>query len=478
MGDSFDAEVDVVVVGSGAAGLAAATSAAQAGATVQLVEKGQQFGGATRWAIGSISAAGTRQQRQAGIEDSPEAHFEDMAKFRPMDVPELRWVLASEVGNTIAWLEEQGLVFTGPFPEPPHRVPRMHNVIPNAGAYLDRLSRAARAAGARLTTQTRVTELCTAGGGVEGVRVARGDQTRSIRARRGVILATGDFSGNAAMREEHFPPEVAAALPINPEADGSGHQIAMAVGAATREMGSLIAVKTRFPAPPNRVFIESLPTWTWLSHVERVALDRLPRALFRMIARQFLVTHMAPDPGLFRAGAILVNAEGARFCDEAQSTASLALQPGGSGYVVFDSRLADLFEEPEHPVSTAPGIAFANLRDYRRGRPDLYHTGDDVEALATAIGVDAEGLAGSVASAGLGPPFVALGPVYSRINVTEGSLAVDTEHRVLDTEGRVIPGLQAAGGIGQGGMILAGHGHHIGWATTSGRLAGQIAARH
>ena len=75
------------------------------------------------------------------------------------------------------------------------------------------------------------------------------------------------------------------------------------------------------------------------------------------------------------------------------------------------------------------------------------------------------------------PPFYALGPVRNYINFTDGGLAVNEHLQVLDAQGRAIPGLYAAGASGQGGLLLKGHGHHLGWAFTSGRLAGEYAAR-
>ena len=73
-------------------------------------------------------------------------------------------------------------------------------------------------------------------------------------------------------------------------------------------------------------------------------------------------------------------------------------------------------------------------------------------------------------------PFYLLGPVKLLITFTDGGLAVDTTHRVLDGSGRPIPGLYAAGTAGQVGLLLEGHGHHLGWAFTSGRVAGRNAA--
>jgi fumarate reductase flavoprotein subunit len=74
-------------------------------------------------------------------------------------------------------------------------------------------------------------------------------------------------------------------------------------------------------------------------------------------------------------------------------------------------------------------------------------------------------------------PFYALGPVKSWIVFSEGGLKIDPHFRVLDRQGQPIKGLYAAGSAGQGGLLLEGHGHHLAWAFTSGRLAGEQAAK-
>ena len=73
-------------------------------------------------------------------------------------------------------------------------------------------------------------------------------------------------------------------------------------------------------------------------------------------------------------------------------------------------------------------------------------------------------------------PFCALGPLNAVLAFTDGGLAIDGELRVLGAEGTPIPGLYAAGSVGQGGVLLDGHGHHIAWAFTSGRIAGRHAS--
>ena len=73
-------------------------------------------------------------------------------------------------------------------------------------------------------------------------------------------------------------------------------------------------------------------------------------------------------------------------------------------------------------------------------------------------------------------PFYALGPVRTWVIVSQVGLAINTRLEVLDEADRPIPGLYAAGGSGQAGLTLSGHGHGLGWAFTSGRLAAREAA--
>jgi fumarate reductase flavoprotein subunit len=72
-----------------------------------------------------------------------------------------------------------------------------------------------------------------------------------------------------------------------------------------------------------------------------------------------------------------------------------------------------------------------------------------------------------------GRRWVMLGPVKAYFTTTEGGAAIDTSCRVLDDLGAPIPGLYAIGQNGLGGQILRGHGLHIAWAMTSGRLVGK-----
>jgi fumarate reductase flavoprotein subunit len=472
--------VDVLVIGGGGSGLATAVSAAEHGARVLLVEKQPRLGGSTALSVGSITAAGTRLQRRAGIDDSVADFVADMAAFRPDlltgDAPRLRELLARESAATVQWLERLGVALVGPYPEPPHRVSRMHNVVPNSRAYIARLSEAARRLGVRVLLDTDVEELVTEDDRVTGAVLRTPDGTRTVTAGRGVVLASGDFSGNPGMRREHLPAAAAAAMPINATANGDGHRLAARVGAAWRRMDVTFGPQLRF-APPNRPgLVARLPTWRWLCQAQAFLVQRLPAAALRPFVKSLLITHTSPTTALFAHGAVLVNRAGERFCDERASVDALSEQDGASGHIVFDQRIAALFSAPPNAISTAPGIAFAYFDDYRRGRPDLMFRADTAAELASRIGVDPAAFAAALADRGFQPPLYALGPVFSMLTVTEGALAVDHELRVLDERGAAIAGLHAVGGVGQGGMLLLGHGHHIAWAMTSGRLAGRLLA--
>ena len=470
---------DVVIVGGGGAGLAAAVAAARRGVRTLLLEKGAELGGSTRLSVGSFSAAGTRLQHRAGLGDDPDAFRIDMDAFvgelSARDNPALRALLSAEAGVTLGWLEELGVVFAGPFPEPPNRVARMHNVIPSTRMYLARLERAARRAGALIRVGVSAARLITgAGGRVIGVEVEDGNRRYPIRVARGVILATGDFSGNAGMRAEFLAASARAAVPINPANTGDGHRLGRDVGAALRNMDVIYGPQLRFPRAPRAGFADRLPPWSWLARLGAFYLSKAPSFLLKPLVTSLLIAHMSPSDRLFQEGAILVDKDGHRLDDEVPA-AALTRARDATGFIVLDAQIADRFRRYPYYISTAPGIAYAYFDDYASGRPDLIHRGESPEALAGVIGARPNYLRAAVEKIH-GRPLIAMGPVQAMLTVTEGGLAVDTCCRVLSESGAPVPGLYAAGGTA-GGMPLKGHGLHIAWAMTSGRIAGEMAAR-
>jgi succinate dehydrogenase/fumarate reductase flavoprotein subunit len=485
-------ECDVLVVGGGGAGLAAAIEAARLGRKVALIEKEHQLGGTSGRSVGSITSSCTAWQRAKGILDSPDGHFEDMALFAgpllPKDNLELRRILVDNIPDTVEWLTSLGIVFVGPMSEPPHRVQRMHNVLPNSRSFIYHLERRARSLGVEIHLGARALRLEREDGRVTGLEVAvEGDAAHRFATRRAVILATGDYSSGREYKQRFRGPDHADIEGITPGNAGEGQRMAEEVGAEIVNGELMTGPEIRFIAPPAGKFIHKLPPWRPLARAMRFALGYLPMAVLRPFFMQFVTTNLAPTPRLFEAGAILVNADGKRFVDERQAPQfAIAKQPGRIAYILFDRGIGERFGSWPNFISTAPGIAYAYLADYRRSRKDVYAEAPSLLELARKINVPADVLAETVRAYNLNPapgcepllkpPYYALGPAKSWIVITDGGARVTPRLEVLDKGGAVIPGLFAAGSAGQGGLLLEGHGHHLGWAFTSGRIAGRNAA--
>ena len=481
---------DVCVIGGGGAGFAAAIEAAAAGARVILIEKNPRPGGTTALSVGSITATRTPHQLRQGIQDSPAEHAEDLAKINARrglpDNPALRRLLIENVTETFRWLLDLGVEFIGPLPEPPHRHSRMHCVLPTAKSYIARLVRRAQSLGVEIRCGFDAQSLLTEAGQVIGV-AGTNAEGRPAQIRAGAtVLATGDFSGSAEMVEKYVSARALKAIPVNPTNTGDGHRMALALGARILN-GQVALLSIRFLPPKRPSFMQSIPPLRLIARLMRIAYERLPEALIRPFAMAFITSVLQPAKTIYQAGAILVNWDGHRFGDETGDlTLALPQQPKGAGFLLFDHRIAERFSRWPNFVSTAPGAGYAYVPDYRRHRRDLWHQADTIEKLARSLGVPEDALRATVseynANVASGErlalseaPFCALGPLNTVLVFTDGGLAIDTELRVLGGQDQPIPGLYAAGSVGQGGMLLDGHGHHIGWAFTSGRIAGRHA---
>lgn len=495
-------QTDIIVIGGGGSGLSAAISAAEAGARVLLLEKNPELGGTTACSIGSVSATGTPHQKRLGIVDTPDEHYEDMTIFnregsKREDNAALSRILADNIPETFRWLSSSGVEFFGPSEEQPHRHPRMHNVMPNSRAFIYHLERLARRRGVQILTDARALRFLTEGDAVSGVEYMRSGRKESAYARRAVVLASGDYAGDPEFRREFMGEDVARLEPINPTNTGDGQRMATQLGGKILN-SDLYSGGMRFVRPTKAPWTARLPPYKWLMRAGNVALRVMPESIVRRLLIGFLTTVLVPTPKLYAAGAIIVNKNGQRFADETKGMPfALAMQPDATGYILFDGAIGEKFSKWPNYISTAPGVAYAFLDDYRKNRPDLYHQADTLEELARQLGMPAENLAATVAAynasndaggtaEGLparggraaltrGPWYV-LGPCRNYIHYTDGGLAIDDRFQVLREDGTPIPRLLAAGNAGQGGALLKGHGHHLGWAFTSGRLAGRRAA--
>ena len=233
-------KTDVVIVGSGGAGMTAALFAAENGANVVLLEKTGYMGGATLMSAGIIPATGTKQQKDAKIDDSIENFKLDI--FRAANYSQdkdMVETVASEAKLTIEWLESLGVKF---------------NLITNALYYGQSNYRMhiAEGSGAGMTTKiieavktnpkitvlnfTSGTGLITDKEDVGGVRAkkANGEEIEIYASK--VILATSGFASNEEMLKKYIP-EIANAYPLTaPGATGEGIVWGQKLGAELKNM--------------------------------------------------------------------------------------------------------------------------------------------------------------------------------------------------------------------------------------------------
>ena len=351
-------ECDVVVIGGGGSGLAAAVEASSLGRSVILIEKNEKLGGSTVWSMGSLTANSSPQQLRKGILDSPDDHFDDMTKFRelsgrirrsPSPVPnnlEFRRILVDNVSDTVRWLMSMGVDFFGPLPESPHRKPRMLIVLPNPGAYIYHLANAARKNGVDIRTSVRARRLNIEKGRAVGVICDTADGPLELRARGGIVLTTGDFAANSEMKAKYVSQEMAGARATNPTSTGDGHQMVLDIGGRV-EVTGLHSSGIRFQPPPPK-WISAIPPYRSLTKFMKWAMQNLPGWLVRPFVISFMTTVTVPSTYLFKEGGILINKLGERFTDELKNPSDnpipvLAGQPDELGYILMDGKIADKF---------------------------------------------------------------------------------------------------------------------------------------
>lgn len=463
-------DFDVIVIGAGGAGLSAAITAAEAGASVMLVEADSVLGGATRFSTGVVYAAGTSTQREAGIHDNATEMYNFLMTFNQHDVsPALMRYYSDHSADAVEWLKSLGVAFPVPMliSSCVSGVLRGHTPSGFALAIIEQLINRAGVLGVETAVGTRVSKLAVEKGRVCGIEV----DGMSLRA-GSVILATGGFGNNPAMVERLLPKaayhgdRVWAVHRDAPYILGDGITLGESVGAAiVGQDHGLMLPSTCFPARNIEAF---LPPWV-----------------------------------------VAVNQEGRRFMAEWSSYCVagdlINAQTGHRCWAIFDH--AAMVENNDDTHYTDPydsGHVISSwetdsiLGEVARG---AVHSADSIEKLASLVDINPQALTATIAKynqdaengvdtlylkeggAKYVRPIVS-GPYYAVevrpaiIGFTAAGLDIDLDCRVLDNEGLPIIGLYAAGEVlgCYHGTRYGGGGMSVGGGIVFGRRAGRSAA--
>jgi fumarate reductase flavoprotein subunit len=442
---------DVVVIGSGGAGLSAAITVHDLGAQVIVLEKQPLTGGNTMLSAGGMNAANTRFQAAQipPIVDTVQKMYDDtMAGGGNLNDPALVQVLAANSAASVHWLTDVlGADLSNVGKLAGSSVARSHRPAGGKaiGAHLISVLRnnvASRGINVRVNSKVvRIVE--DEQGQLTGVDVEGRHRTPYTIAAKAVVIAAGGFSANPD-RVAYYQPTYAGMITSNqPGATGDGIDLGLAVNAAVVDMKE----------------IQIHPT---LAAGSRTLITEAVRG----------------------NGAIMTNHDGLRFVNEmatrAVVSAAVLNQTGKTAWVVFDDVVR---------ASLAQIQGYFNL--------GLVHQGTTPEDLALQIDVPPAALAETIsdynqAYQGPGtvepvflrsmPRALVLAPYYAievapGIHYTMGGLKINTEAQVMGNDGLPIPGLFAAGEVTGGvhGKDRLG-GNSISETITFGRIAGANAA--
>ncbi|GAX02546.1 flavoprotein [Secundilactobacillus pentosiphilus] len=261
----FDASYDVVVVGAGGAGLAAAAEAARNGLSVYISEKSGIPGGTTNFSGGVVQAAGTKLQKTTTKykDDTPEKHAKLWLKAGENTVnPDLVKDLAEGAPKNIEWLSKLGLNWISvyghchiPYVDDADFADRIHvydNGTGTGGGMGDglvltqTLLKAAQEAGAVIEYEAPAIALVQdqSSKAVHGVKVRHQGTDELIEAKRGVILAMASIDHNPALakafNQQHYN-DLMYNTCLSAKSDtGDGLMMGLSAGAAVSGMGGTI----------------------------------------------------------------------------------------------------------------------------------------------------------------------------------------------------------------------------------------------
>lgn len=416
-GDPNDKSYDIVVVGSGGAGLASAIRAHDLGASVVVVEKMPVIGGNTNKASAGMNAAETKFQKLKGIVDSKDLFYkETLAGGKNKNNPELLRYFVENAPDAIDWLDENGIELSGITTTGGMSIDRTHRPASGAavgGFLISGLVKNLNKRGIEVMLDTNVTEIVTENHKVVGVKVVEEDGTNYIIKAKAVVIATGGFSANREMVEKYRPDLKGFVTTNHKGATGSGIMILEKLGAGTVDMGE----------------IQIHPT------VEQTT--------------SYLISE-----SIRGGGAILVSQEGKRFVNELDTrdkvSADIIKLPEHYSYILFDQQVRDENKAVEEYVSN-----------------DLVVQANSIAELANKLSIDAHNLSKTIdrynqfvmnkqdedfgRTTGMRHP-INTAPFYAikiapGVHHTMGGVTINTETQVLDNDKHVIKGVFAAGEV-------------------------------
>lgn len=449
-----DLTCDVLVIGTGAAGGAAAMAAAEAGAKVIAIDKQSTIGGTSAMAGGGIAAPESSEQKKYGIEDTVDAyvnlwveynHNEYYREDSGMDEDRIRFVV-SQAASLIDWLEENGFEFGQPTSfDLIEGVDRFHYA--SNGKPTDLLYAKNQELGVEYWLETKATSLLTdENGNCVGAVVEKDGQTFNIYA-KGVVLATGGFGNNQEMMERFTPVDVTQVAYFYGSAGQTGEGILMAedIGAAVYEKGARLGMSYVVGDGTNAELTSLGGPWSQAPIVDKTGVRFVNEYCHSLNYPSLIYRNAAPYYCIYGA-------------DREDYAAILANNVGDPAVTV-----ADTLEE---------------LAD---------KLGFDKEAFLDCIAVYNEAKKTGV-DAAFGARvdfmnFATVGPFYAiqiapQYTGTIGGVVTDTDAQVLRKDGTVIGGLYAAGEASNGALydLVYMSGSSFLNALTMGRIAGTNAA--
>jgi flavocytochrome c len=474
-GSNWDYETDVVIVGYGGAGAAAAIEAYDKGAAVLIIEKASVAGGTTAISAGVIVGAGTSIQRERGITDSPEEMYKYFkATGRGLDDSDMVKILCDNSASNIEWLIGMGMEFKYLYVSGAEDYPEYSSITPvkprghstgSGGAFFKVLKNACDKRKIVCLYETKLKEIISSlKGEVVGIQVENKGKPLQIKGKKAVVLACGGYAYNPEMLKQYsFDKGYRAKYTGSVNHTGDGIRAGQMIGADLRCMGQIGAI----PA------------------VQRPG---------QKIAR---IAHTPGDPSYYRIddghyGIVTVNKKGERFTNESGYYNYVAydmLLPGNlPNYLIFDEKV-----RTTGPVNWPPWSGNQD-NDIKEGTTKK---ADTIRDLAQKIGVDSNVLKETVnnyninAEKGVDPKFgktrdltpINTPPFYAferivGIHSTFGGLKTNTKAQVISVNGTIIRRLYAAGET-TGGTIGYNYptaGTAIQNAICFGRIAGMNAA--